>query len=490
MARTPREKFERERERCRAIDDPEVADALGYQFADALDPEVPHVELPKVNGSLVDGHESKSNSTAGAYLNDLKNLHGRGLDLLGADAGTVNDFMDDLVTEPDDRRFDLVDYDGSLTRQTAAVYQAALRTFYRFCTEPGVKEDRPEVVVSWEDVNGSRRIKMFKDRSAPRHETEGSPVHEDLEALREACLSSQNTRRDRAFLEVAAGTGQRVYALVTLRVRDVRGHIDGNCDCEGTDFSHVLLNPAIKNDGDKGAISRTSRLAPFVADARPVTQWIEKHPLSSAEKRVEVGAAADFEDCYVFVGAPNMASTELDKHWEASGAREMLKRRAADTASIPDVRTVTNPVNPHAWRGYVYTRSKDLNIDEDVRRAALGWTKGSDIGEKLYNSKSADKAVSQFVDAFNETFGEVDAASVAEQIVGSDGVADLAPEDRLALVRELVADDQSKKELRVALGLDDIEASVTRLADLQASLADAGAWDDLAAGRVAPEDVP
>lgn len=452
MARTPRGKFERERDRCRNIDDPDVADALGDQFADALDPEVPHVELPQVNDGRVDGHESKTNNSASAYLSNLHTLHYRGMDLLGTDAETVNDFMNDAVVEPEDRRHDLVGPPtphgkDTISKSTARVYQSALRDFYRFCTEPGIEDDRPEVAVSWEDVNGSRRIRMFKGRSTPRHETEGSPGHEDLEALREACISSQNTRRDRAFLEMAAGTGQRVYALVTLRVRDVREHLDGRCDCEGTDFPHVLLNPAIRDDGDKGAIRRTSRLAPFVAAAGPVKMWIEKHPLSRSEKRAEVGSPDDFGDCYVFVGDPNMADTELGNHWEASAARSMLERRAANTADIPDVRTVTNPVNPHAWRGYVYTRSKDLPIDEDVRRMALGWSKGSDTGEKLYNSKSADKAVSQFVEGWGDAFGESDVEGVAQQIIGDAVALDLPPEVRRALVNQLLADDEAVAEI-------------------------------------------
>jgi hypothetical protein len=251
-----------------------VRHALG-EFADAVDPEVDHEEVPVLKNGGLDGHESKSNSTAKNYLSAVRCAHQRGLDVLNADAGTVNDFMRDLVTEPERRRYDLVDYDGSMEKPSAKSYQSALRAFYRFCNDPGASADRPDVAVDWEAVTGSQDIIMFSERSDPKHDEADMPEQADLDAMREACLHSQNTRRDRAFLEVAAGTSQRVYALVTLKVKHV------NLD---DDIPHVLLNPKIAGDGDKDAIDTTGRWKPIVTDTGPIRQWIQNHPTSEPRR--------------------------------------------------------------------------------------------------------------------------------------------------------------------------------------------------------------
>lgn len=448
MARSPRDRFLRERERCRDVDDPDVADALGVQFADALDPEVPHVELPKLDRSgVLDGHESASHSTAKNYLNALRCTHQRGLDLLGADAETVNAFMDDLVVEPEERRYDLVEGDGSIGKPYAKQWQSALRVFYRFCTEPTRADDRPSVGVTWEDVNGSKNIRMYSARSTPKHKTEGAPREAELEALRQACLAGQNTRRDQAFLEMAAGTGQRVYALVTLRVGDVRGHIDGTADYP---FSHIELNPAIKNDGDKGAIENTGGglIRPFVGEPGPVKEWIEHHPLSDPDVRAEVGAPEDFDDCYLFVGSLRQRSTDPTDHWGDDAARDMLKRRKGDTVTLVGVETVDVPVNPHAWRHYAYTRSKTLPIDEADRRRMFGWVRGSDTGERLYDDNETADAAGRIAEAFAEASPDDEqAASVASQVLGEAVTEDLSDEALSAIVQQLATDEDAMAEL-------------------------------------------
>jgi len=100
------------------------------------------------------------------------------------------------------------------------------------------------------------------------------------------------------------------------------------------DVPHVLLNPEIAGDGDKGAIERTGRWKPIVTDTGPIRQWIQTHPLRDADRRAEHGAPDDFEDCYLFVGSPRQHSTDLSDHWGTDAVRSMLMRRKADTETL------------------------------------------------------------------------------------------------------------------------------------------------------------
>jgi integrase len=437
MARNPRERFERERDRIADLEDPEVRAAL-TEFADAVDPEFSHTEVPEPaqNGGV--RRDSKSNNTAKNYLSGLRCAHQRGLDLLEVEASTVNDFMRDLVTEPERRRYDLVEYQGSIGKPSAKSWQSALRAFYRFCTEPGVADERPEVAVGWPASD----IIMFTERSDPKHDEDDMPEQADLDAMREACLQGQNTRRDQAFLEIAAGTGQRIRALVTLRVGDVR--LDD-------EVPHVLLNPEIAGDGDKGAIENTGRMKPIVTGTGPVRQWIENHPLQDPEVREEHGAPTEFEDCYLFVGSLRQSNTDASSNWGAGAARNMLERRKEDTETMHGVKTVDIPVNPHNWRHYAYTQSQDLPMDESTRRAVFGWAKGSDTGQQIYGHKENEKAVREFAEKWAETHGEVDTEGVAEQVVGQAVAGDLSPEALQGVVEGLIGNEAALDELAEAV---------------------------------------
>lgn len=443
MARTPRDRFEAERERIAAIDDAAVRGAL-LDFADALDPEVVHVDIPAVKDGRIEGRKEFANSTARNYLKHLRCVHERGLDVLGSDVETVNDFMQDLVTEPDSRRYDLVGPAGpqgkeTISKVSAGAWQSALRMFYRFCAEPETRDDRPDVAVSWDAVNGSHGIRMFTERPEPSVGEDEMPGQAELDAMRESCIAGQNTRRDRAFLEVAAGTGQRVYALVTLEIGDV--HLDGT---DEHPFPHVYLNKQIRNNGDKGAIDRAGgRLRPLVSDPRPIREWIRKHPLGDPDVRGQYDVSESFADCYLFVGALKHGRTDPTSHWSSDGARSMLKRRKADTARLAGVTTVSGPVNPHVWRSWAYTKSQALPIDESDRRKMFGWAPGSDIGDRIYGQTKLSEAAQRFADAWDDAFGEdpEHVATVAEQVLG-EATGRLPPDTRKVVIRDLLSDPE------------------------------------------------
>lgn len=443
MADAKRQKFLRARRKALDVDDPDVARAFG-DFADALDPQENHELAPKPTSTGEIEHETYSHETGYNYLKALRLVHERALDILSVDADTVNDFMKDLVTEPEDRRFNLVEYDRKLMRTSVKQYQAAVRLFYRYCTEPGQATDRPDVAVEWPADD----VIIFTDQSEPRHDEADMPEQADLDALREACIDhSLNTRRDRAFLELAAGTGQRVYALVTLKVKHVNPR-----PTEG--LPHILLNPAIKNDGDKDAIENTGRWKPIVTDPGPVAKWIENHPLRDPDLREAHGAPSDFEDCYLFVGDPNSAQTDASTHWTEGGPLQMLDRRKANTADMVHVKTVDIPVNPHNWRHYAHTKSRDLPIDDGIRNKVFGWAPGSKTGETVYGHQANRKAGELFAEAWDEAFGDEQPAAtggVAEEVAGTVFGGDLSPEARKALARDLVNDEEFMAEIAEAM---------------------------------------
>lgn len=434
MGKGPRERFLRERERIDAIDDDEVRAALDA-FADAVDPDVAYDDVPIVENGRIVRHESRTNGGAKSYCSCVRSAYQRGLPVLDADASTVDDFMEDMVTKPGDRRHGLVDYDGNLQRSTAKNWQGALRTFYRWATEPGRADERPSVGIEWPADD----IRMFSADSPSTHDGDDLPGGDDLDALREACMASQNTRRDRAFVELTSGTGQRVYALVTLLVGDMRLEEDP---------PHVMLNPEIDGDGDKGAIETAGRWRPLVTNPAPIREWLSNHPLRDPERRREVGAPSNFEDCYAFVGSPTAAKTDLSSHWGINAAREMLGRRADYTRRNDHMHSVDVPVNPHNWRHFAYTRSQDIpELDEPTRRKVFGWVPGSKTGEDLYGHETGRRAGERFAELWQSHYGEADSTTVAEEVVGDGSMADLPPEARKKIATEIASDPEALQAL-------------------------------------------
>lgn len=406
------------------LDDPETVDAL-VLFAKALNPDRtrPRLRKPQTDGTIED--VDTTFGSAKEYLQTLRITYERGFDLLGGTAEEYNDFMQDLVDG------DLPDYNGSIRRVTAKKYQSAARAFYRFCDEPGKADDRPDTAIPWP----AEEIIVFNAQSEPRYDEADMFEDAEVDALREGCIKSRNPRRDRAFLELLAGTVQRIEAIRTLRVRDVR--TDPN---DGP--PHILLNPEIKGDGDKGAIEQTGRFKPIVSNVGPVREWIQNHPLRDVEVRAEHDAPDDFKDCYLFVGDPVHPDTDASRPWDDNAIRNMLDRLAKRVG-------VDKPVKPHNFRHYAYTKSKDLQIDEDVRRAVFGWRPDSTVGQTTYGHVENRKAAEAFAEAWAETYGDADedTAGIAEAVVGPAVAGNLSPEARKALINELVSDDEFVSEI-------------------------------------------
>lgn len=412
--------------------DAAVACAL-TAFANAADPEAmrPQLRKPRKDGTLKD--VDLSNNSSASYLRRLRLTYQYGFDLLDGTAEEYNDFMVELVDgDPDDPTDD-----GPLQRSTASQYQSAARMFYRFCTEPGEADGRPDVEVEWP----ADAIRIFHYDAEPQHDDGDMFTDDEVNALREACLKAQNPRRDRAFIELLCGTAQRVTVIRTLRIQDV--------DLTGK-VPNILINPEIRNDGDKGAIEAWGRWRPIVSDVGPIREWIENHPLRDDSVRSEHGCPDRFEDCYLFVGEPSHYNSDPTNPWANSSTWRMLRRRRDATDRIASVPTVTKPVDHHNFRHFAYTRSKELPIDEGVRRAVFGWVSGSETGETTYGHVTGQQLGKEFAEAWADAFDDGDADTVegvADEIAGAVFSGELSPEAMQDLGRHLGGNEHFREGL-------------------------------------------
>lgn len=324
MANPPREEFDDAIGRInKATEHGElpaaVADDL-LELADAMHPDTVSRRLD----------EPVEVGTAAKYLDVLRVGVRRGLDLEGGDVDAINCWME---RQHDDR---------GLSKQTCNIYQSAVKAFHRY-HDTDVDPDS---------------IVLFTAEAAPRHDETDMFTQAEVDALREACTNP----RDRALLELLVYTGQRITALLTLRVGDV--------DVEAGVF---YLNTDA--DGLKGA-DRRGRKRPLFGARKYVRDWLEYHP----EPR---------HDNWLFVPRRSNTNASQTGHLHYQTVRGNLLR-------IAERAGVDKPVNPHNFRHYFVTVMKrDYNLDADTLRALLGVARDSDILERTYSHVTTDDYIDQ-----------------------------------------------------------------------------------------------
>lgn len=333
MATTPRERLNREKEKVKALPDrglcsEECADAL-LEFAEALDPDKVRYKYYDSSG----GTKTFKPRSIDRYLSSLRLSVEAGHDLLN---GTASDF---------NRLMDKMHDDDGKAKTTLQGYQAAAQAFYRYHDDLGVEPD---------DIHN------YKEKSEPRHDEFDMFEEEDIEALRRACGESKMPTRNRALLELLIFTGQRLGALITLRIGDVdlqEGYIYLNDDYDK------------ENGGLKNALKR-GRKRPMFGAKKYVRDWIEYHPKGGKDPE---------PDAWLFVGDPSHWKTNLDDHWARSSADHVLRR-------IGEAAGIDKPVNPHNFRHYCATvLYRDYDLDRDTIRMLLGHVEGSSALEQTYS---------------------------------------------------------------------------------------------------------
>jgi integrase/recombinase XerD len=335
MATTPRDLVDREEQKIKSLADdgditPECCDRL-LEYSDALDPKTVRHQYDNPHGKT----DEFSVRTVSAYLGPLRRTAVDGLDLPTASADEFNAAMDAFHD------------DDGLSKTSLSTYQVAASHFYRYHDDLGVDPDD---------------IHVYNAPSEKKHDETDLFTEDEVDALRQACGATKNPPRNRALLELLIFTGQRIGALLTLRVKDVE------LNPSGDNNAYIYLNDEYEAEygGLKGALAR-GRKRPIFGARKYVRDWIQYHP-----------HGGDPDD-WLFVGDPSHWKTDPDDHMSQPSASQRLKQIGKEAG-------VEKPVNPHNFRHYCATvLYRDYDLDRDTIRMLLGHVKGSSALEEVYS---------------------------------------------------------------------------------------------------------
>ncbi len=329
MATTPQQRLEREIDKIESheeLSDEEVDRILKY--ANAINQRKAKHSVENKDGNEV----SLAVRSVEAYARNIRITVEEGLDLLEAEADDVNDIIDYMHDEQ------------GKAKSTLGSYQAAFEHFYRFHDDLNANPDD---------------IKKYGEKPKVRHDEQDMFTEKEVQALRNACSETKNPVRNRAFLELLIFTGQRMGALLTLRIKDV--------ELQG-ERAYIYLNKDYeeKHGGLKNAIQR-GRKRPIFGAEKYVRDWIEYHPYS------------DDRDSWLFVGDPSHWKTAKKDHWSRPSADQRLRQ-------IGKVADIDKPVNCHNFRHYCATvLYRDYDLRKDTIRMLLGHAEGSKALEEVYS---------------------------------------------------------------------------------------------------------
>jgi site-specific recombinase XerD len=254
------------------------------------------------------------------------------ISLLEADTNKINEYMDTLM--------------DNLSKSTVQLYQCSLVSFYRYHTDLDVD---PEKVVILKDEPTKVDEQDIFNRS-------------DIESMRNVIPND----RDRAIFELALNTGQRVRALQSLRVKDVKPQ-------EGVFY----LNNDVK--GLKGA-DKQSRKRPLLGARKACLDWLEKHPTSDKPESAFITHLPKYEKRYG------------DKFGEALSGQHINRR----LKMIGEEAEINKPTHVHNFRhSFVTIAKRDYDLDDSTIKFIIGHAKDSSVMETTYSHLTADDHISK-----------------------------------------------------------------------------------------------
>lgn len=326
----PRYRYQRNREsmqECEEIAEPDK-EAIA-EFLDAIDSEKLTTTFVNEDGET----ETKSTNTLRTYVYGLKRVaEVSDTPLVEMSSDEVNELMGQL-------RNGTINHenvkDDGYSKSYLKPWQAALRGFYRYHEDFGV-ESNEIVIFTQEDTQVDDRDMYTK---------------EEVQALREAV----DNARDKCMLELFLNTGQRIRAIQTLRIKDVRPE-------EGATGVYYLNTDA---EGLKGADQNGSK-RPLLGAKRAVYDWLQFHPES------------DDPEAYLITPRQDHAWAETGEQLSQSTIRKTLKK-------IADEAGVDKPPNPHNFRHYFVTMCKrHYNMDDATIKHLIGHGEGSTVMSTTY----------------------------------------------------------------------------------------------------------
>lgn len=275
------------------------------------------------------------------YMNRLRiDCANHGLELLDVTADELN------------RQFAKLDQDRS--NSTSIQSQCAAQHFYRYHDDTPL-EPGDVVTYETETQSGGEGRTIDPDEIL---------TTEEIDALRKAVDRTKDPVRNRALFEMLVHTGQRIRALLTLKVSDVKAH-----ERPG----YFKLNDEVS--GLKRALKRGRRRSLLGSQAY-VKQWISRHPLRDDDEH---------DDPYLFIPKPHRGKADPTTPLTYQGVLDLFKRCAKDAG-------IDKTVTPHAFRHYWVTHMADeSNVSWDEIKAQGGWSEQSRTPELIYRHIDDEK---------------------------------------------------------------------------------------------------
>lgn len=342
---SPRHKYERERERIEEQLEGANREHV-LELLDALDPEVRRPTFE---------HDGEKTTLASSSLF----VYGARLRLLSGEVGKplielTNPEIDDLADGLLDGSTGIGPADGY---SVSWVQQAenALKAFFRY--HEGHDVDPEEIPMeSQERTSVDERALWTVD---------------EVNRMR----SVIDSKRNEAFFELLAYTGQRIRVVQTLRVKDV--------DPDAGDTGRYYVNDEVE-----GRKNRDGH-GPLLGARGAVRRWLEVHPTKGEP---------DHEEHALITAMPNTTGTPGEPLTQTT-LRDILR-------DIADRAGVEKDVHPHMFRHYFTTMARKpksrggFEIDPDHIKRLRGDSPGSTVMETTYQHLGDEDSSEHAEDAF------------------------------------------------------------------------------------------
>ncbi|MDQ2051873.1 tyrosine-type recombinase/integrase [Natronolimnohabitans sp. A-GB9] len=306
-----------------------------FEFLDAKDPECGLVNDPN--------DKPKSDGTISRYAYSLKRIADLGdFDLTDCSPDDINYLCDDMRQG----RIEGVKDDG-LTKGSVANYQKALRKFYEYHDDLGI--EKQDIILYKDDSGGVDERDIFDKQ--------------DIKALRDACKHP----RDRALVDLLLYTGQRLSAILNLRIKDI--------DLETAEF---YLNE------EAGDLKGASGKRPLLYAEKAVRDWMNSHPCKN-----------DPEAYFITQKSKNLGGGdyELGDRIDNSTVYHQLQQIKKEAG-------VDKPCNAHNFRHtFVTLAARDYGLDFDYIKHLIGHAPDSQVMESTYTHLTDDDIINKAKEA-------------------------------------------------------------------------------------------
>lgn len=316
---------------------------LAQEIDRLAEADIPEADREAIKATIDDlneynrGDTRPSTTTKSGYCKNLRLLSKYAdAPLTDMDAEALNDTMSAIAD------------DKGWSDSTVAQYQSALKALGAY-----LGYDREDIDI---DSTG---------RSSGQVDPRSVMTPEQFHAIRENAANM----RDRATIDLLGYTGQRVRAIQTLRIRDVKIE-------EGVWFMPEA-------EGLKGA-EKVGKKRPLLGARKSVQEWVDMHPTGDP-------------DDYLITAMPHGPNGDVG----GQISRQTIARRVRQAAERAGIDTDQTPVNPHAFRHFFVTVAKEqYDMDDSTVKFLIGHGEGSNVMATTYRHLSDEYHVEKAMEDF------------------------------------------------------------------------------------------